>query len=116
MEDRHRPAFHFVAPTGWMNDPNGVGQWNGTYHLFYQYNPDAPVHNAIQWGHATSRDLVHWADEPIALTPTPGGPDADGCWSGVLVNDNGTPTLVYSGHRGDQQLPCLAVGDAELRT
>lgn len=114
--DSHRPAFHFVAPSGWLNDPNGVGQWNGTYHLFYQYNPDAPVHNWIQWGHATSRDLLHWTDEPIALTPTPGGPDADGCWSGVLVNDGGVPTLVYSGNRDGVQLPCLAVGDAELRT
>jgi beta-fructofuranosidase len=113
--DSHRPAFHFVAPTGWLNDPNGVGQWDGTYHLFYQYNPDAPVHNWIQWGHATSRDLVRWTDEPIALTPTPGGPDADGCWSGVLVNDGGVPTLVYSGHSGERQRPCLAVGDADLR-
>ncbi|WP_460528672.1 glycoside hydrolase family 32 protein [Flindersiella endophytica] len=113
--DSHRPAFHFVAPTGWMNDPNGVGQWNGTYHLFYQYSPDSPANDAKEWGHATSTDLVHWSDEPVALSPTPGGPDADGCWSGVLLNDNGVPTLVYSGNRDDQQRPCIATGDADLR-
>jgi beta-fructofuranosidase len=113
--DRHRPEFHFVSPAGWLNDPNGVGQWNGRYHLFYQYNPDAAVHDNIHWGHATSLDLVHWTDEPIALTPS-AGPDADGCWSGVLVDDGGTPTLVYSGHRdGVGQRACLAVGDPDLR-
>jgi beta-fructofuranosidase len=67
--DPHRPHFHFVSPAGWLNDPNGVGQWNGRYHLFYQHNPDAAVHANIHWGHASSDDLVHWTDEPIALTP-----------------------------------------------
>jgi beta-fructofuranosidase len=115
MADRHRPGFHFVSPAGWLNDPNGVGQWNGRYQLFYQYNPDAAVHADIHWGHATSTDLVHWTDEPIALTPS-AGPDADGCWSGVLVDDHGTPTLVYSGHRdGVGQRACLARGEADLR-
>lgn len=114
--DRHRPQFHFVAPAGWLNDPNGLGQWNGRFHLFYQHNPHAPVHAAIHWGHASSLDLVHWRDEPIALAPS-AGPDADGCWSGVLVDDGGTPTLVYSGHRdGVGQRACLAVGDPDLRS
>ncbi|HEX8489229.1 MAG TPA: glycoside hydrolase family 32 protein [Propionibacteriaceae bacterium] len=113
--DRHRPAFHFVSPAGWLNDPNGVGRWNGRYHLFYQHNPKAAVHADIHWGHASSTDLVHWNHEPIALAPS-AGPDADGCWSGVLVDDHGTPTLVYSGHRdGVGQRACLAVGDPDLR-
>jgi beta-fructofuranosidase len=113
--DPHRPQFHLAPPSGWLNDPNGVGQWDGRYHLFYQHNPDAPVHAQMHWGHASSLDLVHWQDEPIALTPS-AGPDADGCWSGVLVDDGGTPTLVYSGHRdGVGQRACLAVGDPELR-
>ncbi len=113
--DRHRPRFHVVSPAGWLNDPNGVGQWQGRYHLFYQYNPDAAVHGNIHWGHVSSADLVHWRDDPVALSPGP-GPDADGCWSGVLVDDGGTPTLVYSGNRdGVGQRPCLAVGDTELR-
>jgi beta-fructofuranosidase len=111
--DPLRPRFHFVSPAGWLNDPNGVSQWNGTYHLFYQYNPEGAFHHRIQWGHATSTDLVHWTDQPVALEPS-AGPDADGCWSGVLVNDGGTPTLVYSGRLGEQELPCVAVGSADL--
>ncbi|WP_381802810.1 glycoside hydrolase family 32 protein [Streptomyces niveus] len=115
-DDRARPRYHFGAPTGWLNDPNGLSQWDGTYHLFYQFNPDSPRHANIQWGHATSTDLVNWEDRPIALAPDPEGPDREGCWSGVLVNNNGTPTIIYSGHAGDAQLPCLAVGDSTLDT
>lgn len=111
--DALRPRFHFVSPAGWLNDPNGVSQWNGTYHLFYQYNPEGAFHHRIQWGHATSTDLVTWTDQPVALEPS-AGPDADGCWSGVLVNDGGTPTLVYSGRFEDRELPCIAVGSPDL--
>ena len=111
--DPHRPRFHFVSPAGWLNDPNGVCQWNGTYHLFYQYNPEGAFHHRILWGHATSTDLVNWTDQPVALEPSE-GPDADGCWSGVLVNDAGTPTLVYSGRNGERELPCVAVGSPDL--
>ena len=89
--DPHRPAFHFVAPAGWLNDPNGLTQRDGWYHLFYQYNPFAAVHDRIHWGHARSTDLVHWEHLPIALEPGD-GPDVDGCWSGVLVDDGGVPT------------------------
>ena len=113
--DPHRPRFHFVSPAGWLNDPNGVSQWNGTYHLFYQYNPEGAFHHRILWGHATSTDLVNWADQPVALEPSE-GPDADGCWSGVLVDDGGTPTLVYSGRHGERELPCVAVGSPDLLT
>ena len=95
--DPHRPQYHFTAPANWLNDPNGLIQWQGQYHLFYQHNPHAPVHGSIHWGHAVSDDLVHWRDLPIALAPTPGGPDAHGCWSGCAVDDNGLPTLVYTG-------------------
>ena len=95
--DPHRPQYHFTAPANWLNDPNGLIQWQGQYHLFYQHNPHAPVHGSIHWGHAVSDDLVHWRDLPIALAPTPGGPDARGCWSGCTVDDNGLPTLVYTG-------------------
>ncbi|OFE15022.1 glycosyl hydrolase family 32 [Humibacillus sp. DSM 29435] len=114
--DPQRPRYHFTAPGGWLNDPNGLGQWQGTYHLFYQYNPHAAVHGRIHWGHATSQDLVTWNDEPVALVPSDDGPDRDGCWSGVLVDDQGTPTLVYSGNRDGRQLPCVATGSADLRT
>ncbi|BCW08394.1 glycoside hydrolase family 32 protein [Arthrobacter sp. NtRootA1] len=113
--DPLRPRFHFVSPAGWLNDPNGVSQWNGVYHLFYQYNPEGAFHHRIQWGHATSTDLITWTDQPIALEPS-AGPDADGCWSGVLVNDGGTPTLVYSGRLDERELPCVATGSADLMT
>jgi beta-fructofuranosidase len=52
------------------------------------------------WGHAISRDLVHWQHQPPALLPTPGGNDADGCFSGCCVVDSdGTPTILYTGVR-----------------
>lgn len=111
--DPHRPAYHFTAPAGWLNDPNGLTQRAGEYHLFYQFNPVAPVHHRIQWGHAVSTDLVHWRDLPIALEPS-AGPDVDGCWSGVLVYDGDTPTIVYSGRHGERELPCVATGSADL--
>ena len=59
----------------------GLIQWQDRYHLFYQYNPSGPFHDAIHWGHAVSDDLVRWTDLPVALAPTPGGPDEDGCYS-----------------------------------
>ena len=64
--DPHRPLYHFLPPANWLNDPNGVIQWKGQYHLFYQYNPNGPFHGTIHWGHAVSSDLVYWRDLPIA--------------------------------------------------
>jgi beta-fructofuranosidase len=114
--DPHRPQYHFLPPANWMNDPNGLICWEGSYHLFYQYNPYSAEHGSIHWGHAVSTDLVHWRDLPIALRPTPGGPDADGCWSGCAVDDDGTPTFVYTGFAGGRQRPCLATSDDGLLT
>jgi beta-fructofuranosidase len=114
--DPQRPIYHFLPPSNWMNDPNGLSQWDGQYHLFYQYNPLAARWGVIHWGHAVSADLVHWADLPIALSPTPGGPDADGCWSGCIVNNGGVPTMLYTGLRGTAQRPCLATSADGLLT
>ena len=102
-----------------MNDPNGVIQWQGQYHLFYQHNPGAPLWSNMHWGHAVSPDLVHWTDLPIALAPTPGGYDEAGVFSGCAVNDNGVPTLVYtgtSGPRSSSQVQCLATSQDGLLT
>ncbi|RMB61773.1 glycoside hydrolase family 32 protein [Tessaracoccus antarcticus] len=110
--DPHRPEFHFVT-AGWLNDPNGLTFHEGLFHLFYQYNPYAPVHHKIHWGHAVSSDLLEWEELPIALTPGT-GPDEDGCWSGVLVHHDGVPTIMYSGRKGGSELPCLAFGTPDL--
>lgn len=115
VNDLHRPQYHFLPPANWMNDPNGLIQWKGQYHLFYQYNPYGPVHQRMHWGHAVSSDLVHWADLPIALTPTVGRADALGCWSGCAVDNHGVPTLVYTGFLL-HQVVCLATSADDLLT
>jgi beta-fructofuranosidase len=118
-EDPHRPRYHFLPPANWMNDPNGIIEWNGKYHLFYQHNPHDAVWDNMHWGHAVSDDLVHWHDLPIALSPTPSSPDEDGCWSGCAVDNNGVPSIFYTGVQGDWELPhnqrvCLAMGTEDL--
>lgn len=96
--DCFRPAYHYLPPCKWMNDPNGTIYWKGRYHLFYQHNPDGPWHGNIHWGHASSKDLVHWTDHPIALAPGPDGPDRKQCYSGAaFVNAEGVPTHIYHG-------------------
>lgn len=65
----YRPQFHFSPEEKWMNDPNGMVYHKGVYHLFYQYYPDDIVWGPMHWGHATSKDLVHWRHRPIALFP-----------------------------------------------
>jgi beta-fructofuranosidase len=114
--DPHRPRYHFVPPANWLNDPNGLIQWNGEYHMFYQYNPNGPFHGTIHWGHTVSTDLVHWEHLPVALAPEPGTADEDGCWSGCAVDDGGVPTLIYSGNRNGVQRACVATSTDGLLT
>lgn len=111
--DLHRPRYHFTAPSRWINDPNGLCFHDGRYHLYYQYNPNASKWGDIHWGHASSADLVHWQDEPIALAPSP-GPDAGGCFSGSFALVAGVPTLYYTGFTGERQVQCVATGSADL--
>ncbi|MHC4573682.1 MAG: glycoside hydrolase family 32 protein [Planctomycetota bacterium] len=81
-----------------MNDINGAIFWKGRYHIFYQHNPEGGYWKWMQWGHASSVDLVHWVHHPIALTPDLDGPDRKGCLSGgAFVNKEGVPTFVYHG-------------------
>lgn len=107
--DHHRPVYHFLPERNWMNDPNGLIQHNGVYHVFYQHNPHGALWGNMSWGHARSTDLVHWQHLPIAIRPDADGPDADGCYSGVMVVHQGTPTMVYTGVRSPNELCCLAM-------
>lgn len=79
-EDRYRPIYHFVNPESTMNDPNGLSYWNGNWHLFYQAFP--PEDRRVHWGHAISKDLIHWRDLPYAIYP---GPERAVYSGGVLI-------------------------------
>jgi beta-fructofuranosidase len=96
MPDPAFPALHIRPARGWLNDPNGLCRIDGIYHVFFQYNPHAPVHGNVHWGHVSSTDLLHWTEQPVALFPRPAGIDAAGCWSGCIVDDGGVPTAVYT--------------------
>jgi fructan beta-fructosidase len=65
----YRPQVHFSPKEKWMNDPNGMVYYKGTYHLFFQHYPKASVWGPMHWGHAISKDLAHWKQLPIALYP-----------------------------------------------
>lgn len=67
--EMYRPQIHFSPEANWMNDPNGMFYYKGVYHLFYQHYPAAPVWGPMHWGHATSHDLIHWQQQPVALRP-----------------------------------------------
>lgn len=102
--DPDRPQYHFLPPSAWMNDPNAPVYHNSQYHLYYQHNPKAAKWDTMHWGHAVSLDLIHWTHRPIALRPTPDLPDKDGCWSGCMVVDGNTPTILYTGVEPQTQM------------
>ncbi len=68
-QEQYRPQVHFTPPAHWNNDPNGMVYFAGEYHLFYQYYPDGTTWGPMYWGHAISKDLIHWKNMPIALSP-----------------------------------------------
>lgn len=94
--DAARPAYHFRPPAQWMNDPNGLIQHRGWYHVFYQHNPYGDAWGNMHWGHARSRDLVRWEHLPIALWPSKERGE-DHVFSGsAIVNGQGEPMIFYT--------------------
>ncbi len=108
-----RPEFHLSPRCGWMNDPNGFSFYQGQYHLFYQYYPYEAKWGPMHWGHAVSRDLLHWDYLPCALAPDQDY-DKDGCFSGCAVTlADGRHLLLYTGvtEADVLQVQCVATGD-----
>lgn len=99
--EQYRPQIHFSPAAHWMNDPNGLVYYKGVYHLFYQYYPKATVWGPMHWGHATSTDLVHWNNKPIALYPDSLGLIFSGS---AVVDINNTSGLGKNG-----QPPLIAI-------
>jgi beta-fructofuranosidase len=90
-DDPHRPIYHYVNPEGRLNDPNGLCFWQGNWHLFYQAYP--PEYPRQHWGHAVSKDLIHWKDLPLAIYP---GPER-ACFSGSAFVDGDRVIAFYHG-------------------
>lgn len=83
-QEAYRPQQHFSPLQQWMNDPNGMVYLDGEYHLFYQQNIYANIWGPMHWGHAVSKDLVHWEHLPTALFPDKHG----AIFSGSAVFDH----------------------------
>jgi beta-fructofuranosidase len=123
--DPMRPQFHLLPAKNWMNDPNGPVYIpaSGEYHMFFQYNPLAATWGDMSWNHAISRDMTHWRLQPVALTPTIGGYDSYGVFSGSAIAVGKRVYQVYTGtvksspekatiHAdGVQESQCLAWSD-----
>jgi len=93
--EAYRDQYHYSVKEGWGNDPNGLVYYKGTYHFFYQFY-DGIRHGPMHWAHATSTDLIHWQEEPIALYP-----DANGAmFSGCIVVDEHNTSGFFNGIEG----------------
>lgn len=121
--EKNRPQFHFTSKRGWNNDPNGMIFYEGEYHLFYQHNPYEREWENMSWGHAVSKDMVHWEELPTALSPDNLGTMFSG--STVIDYDNtagfnkgNTPAMValYTVDNPDKQIQCVAYSLDKGRT
>lgn len=112
----YRPRYHIMPASGWLNDPNGLIQYRGRFHVFYQHHPFAPAFGSMHWGHVVSSDLVHWERLPVALAPDPA--EEEGCFSGSAVARGGTLALLYTSHsdrRDPKEQQCLALSRDGVR-
>jgi beta-fructofuranosidase len=109
----YRPHWHISPPRGLLNDPNGFIYHQGQYHLFYQWYPFACQHKDKYWAHLTSKDLVNWQWQPIAITPSDYF-DSHGAFSGHALSHGEELMLFYTGNvrigaqRERQTMQCLA--------
>ena len=118
-----RPRYHFTPQQNFMNDPNGLVFYDGEYHLFYQHNPFGDVWGYMSWGHAVSRDLVHWDHLPVALYEENGIMIFSGSavvdWqntSGLGVNGEPPLIAIYTEHTSEEQTQNLAYSTDHGRT
>lgn len=96
FKEKYRPQFHFTPEENWMNDPNGMVYYQGEFHLFYQYHPNNNVWGPMHWGHAVSKDLIHWDHLPIAMEPDHNG----AIFSGSVVVDKKDSSGFFDGSEG----------------
>ena len=117
--ERFRPLYHHTPQYGWMNDPNGMFYKDGVWHLYYQWNPYGSQWENMTWGHSTSRDLVHWDAQPMAI-------EADGLgaiFSGSCVVDKNNTAgfghgaiIAYYTSAGESQTQSMAYSTDGGRT
>ncbi len=118
-----RPQYHFSPRANWINDPNGLVYFDGEYHLFYQHNPFGTRWGHMTWGHAISRDLVHWRELPPALAEEGSTMIFSGSCVVDKTNSSGfgrgsTPPMVaiYTGHQENRQSQHIAYSTDKGRT
>jgi len=111
-EMTYRPIYHFSPPQNWTNDPNGLVYYNDNYHIFYQYNPEGDTWGHMSWGHATSKDMMKWEHQPIALQDYPNGDGTSTMFfSGTAVVDkNNTSGL----GKQDGEIPLISIYTAHI--
>lgn len=99
MQQLWRPNYHFTAAENWINDPNGLVYFKGFYHMFYQHNPLSCEWGPMHWGHAVSKDMVHWRHLPMALYPDEkyDAHEKGGCFSGSAVVHEDKLYIFYTG-------------------
>ena len=126
-DETYRPQYHFTPAKNWMNDPNGPIYYKGEYHLFYQHNPFGNVWGHMSWGHAVSRDLVHWEHLPVAIPEENGimifsgstvvdWHNSSGLCKEAIAAEPSCLVAIYTGHTEKLQTQNLAYSNDQGRT